>query len=931
MKFYFTNDCYWDSNKLLIFRNDIPVDLPLDHQKLLATLLKNNGHFVSHEALYCAMRGDENPCGDWKALLSNKFTRNKANEKGLLTRVPEIKFFFDKSKSQIGGGYKISIPEENIVDASYNNETVLDEYRDVWHSKKYWENQQKKARLAEKDWLEKKVKLYLQGEQCSWPLVFASSQYSPVEREVVDVLEEAIENKNGVIVLTGAGGEGKTTILMQLCVKLYNVGKNVLYHAPTHKYGIPDNAMNAIFFIDNPANTIEFKKFLARATMEGLTVVIAARSNDWVTLKETLFGDTKRSVKEIEVNKISVSESKVFAQYLKTHIFWIKRSYDELEKLFYKDSYGFLYASMLMAIYNADSLEKISEEIIERITKFENGEITIRILAAIVFAEQAGTAIGTRIYRELCKHFSADDRELKYHLKKEVVLNGTVYHTRHESISKLFYKYLFIDGDWWSYLNEEERENIIIAVLNVYLAEVEKSPKDYRPTDPRAIEIAGLLVESFKIVENEETQKYIIQRIIESCKQHGHTIIDRVYHHLNNDIVKCDLAMKCYEQKLPIWEVYRHWLRYLLSVTTSINTVDNYIKTLCLDMEAPVGIWEVWLNLQEKNIQSNSELISKTREIYKLGLKVLSDNSHWWIACASFEERYGNLGDLDIEYSARWLLREGCIYAQDDPYIWLKWAEIEIRMGNIGDYETPNSAAWIFKEACIKRAIDFSGAIWIKWADFSTFSDLDIKINDLDAWTPSKILKCACIEYNVSDPQVWKRWACQEEESGNIGSYHITYSAAWIFKEICMSKFIDSEWAWSSWAFFIERNKDIPSLLTDFPLDVTLKTKCLSGTVSVFPWIAWSVIEEIKGNIGDYATEYSAAWLYRETCINHKLTPNTKCLIKWAQFANKYPLPNECGEIINAEYVFEYAQRICFAINDKLGIDLDEIKKEIGC
>lgn len=232
--------------------------------------------------------------------------------------------------------------------------------------------------------------------------------------------------------------------------------------------------------MDNPANTSEFKSFLTRATKEGLTVVIASRSNEWATLKETLFDDTKRSIREIELRQISVPESKVFAQYLKTHIHWIKRSVVELEKLFFKDSYGFLYASMLMAIHNADSLEKIAEEIIERISKFENGEKTLKILATIVFAEQSGASIGTRTYRSLCRHFSVDERDVKYYLRKEVVLNGTVYQTRHEAISQLFYKYLFKNGDWWTYLNEEEREDVIIAVLDVYLGEVEKATRDYR-------------------------------------------------------------------------------------------------------------------------------------------------------------------------------------------------------------------------------------------------------------------------------------------------------------------------------------------------------------------------------------------------------------------------------------------------------------------
>lgn len=145
MKYYFTDNCYWDSELKEVIRNEIPVRLPSSQKKLLECLLNSNRHFVSHETLYFVMTGDENPYGDWKASLSNKFTRNKASEKGLLIRVPEIEPLFEKSKSQIGGGYKISVPDENIINIIADRASLWDEYRDIWHSKKYWESQPKES------------------------------------------------------------------------------------------------------------------------------------------------------------------------------------------------------------------------------------------------------------------------------------------------------------------------------------------------------------------------------------------------------------------------------------------------------------------------------------------------------------------------------------------------------------------------------------------------------------------------------------------------------------------------------------------------------------------------------------------------------------------------------------------------------------------
>ena len=754
------------------------------------------------------MTGEERPYGDWKASLSNKFTRNKESERGLLIRVPEITPFFEKSKSQVGGGYKLSIPEENIVDIAAKNKTDWDAYRDIWHSNKYCETQQKKARISDKDWLDKKTKLYLQGEQCSWPLVFASSQYAPVKRDVVSSIIDAIENELGAIALTGAGGEGKTTILMQLCVELYNAGKTVFYHAPTHKYDIPDDVVDGIFLVDNPSNTTEFKSFLTRATKEGLTVVIASRSNEWATLKETLFDDTRRSIKEIEIPKISASESKAFAQYLKTHIHWIKRGVVELENLFFKDSCGFLYASMLMAIYNADSLEKIAEEIIERISKFENGDTTLRILAAIVFAEQAGTAIGTRTYRTLCKHFSVDDRDVKYYLRKEVVLNGTVYQTRHESISQLFYKYLFKDGDWWNYLNEEEREDVIVAVLDVYFEEVAKVTRDFKPTEPRAIEIANLILQAFEAIDYEETQEFIVQRMFESCQQHGHAIIDRVYHHTSNEFIRNALATKCFDSKLPVWEIYNHWVRHLIKTDEQFETIYNILQTLCVDMGAPVNTWNSWINALKIHFSGEGEeYLRATREIYLMGSQYLPSNSTWWGHWASFEVENGNVGSPNDEHTARWIFNHGCELNAVNPHLWLDWARFECSVENFGEISKKYTARWVFKEGC---------------------------------------------SHNPTNPHLWLEWIDLEIQLSNIGFVDKEYTARWIANEGCDKA--DGTHLWIKRAEIELLNNNSGDIFTEGTGRWYLHMATIKYPNATHIWIKWAEVEEACNNIGNYET-----------------------------------------------------------------------------
>lgn len=992
MKYYFTNSCYWDSKTKTVVRDDLIVPMTGSQTRILAELLNSNGEFVSHDRLHYAMTGGKPKNGDWLASLSNKFTRKKASEKGIFMLVPEIEQFWDHSKSS---GYRITVPKENIVDDSDSQLDVWAQLQDVWHSSSYWANQKGRARAAEKEWLVKEVRRYLQGGSCSWPLIFASAQYTPVKRDIVNELKNIVESENGVTVLSGAGGEGKTTILMQLCAELYLAGTTAVYHIPSSrgydKYDIPDNVATCVYVVDAPANTTAFKRFLSKAVKEGLTVVVAIRSNEWAIIKDSLFDDISRSIREIEMPKISRSEAKSFAGYIKNHIYWVRRSALELEKLFFKDSYGFLYASMLMAIYNADSLEKIAKEIVEKISEFENGEITLKILAAIVFAEQAGTGIGTRTYRTLCRRFDIDDKSAKFYLRKEVVLNGTSYQTRHESISQLFFKYLFANEED-DFLYEEEQEEVIIAILDEYWKKIAESAKDYKPTDISVIELSSLFVKAFSVIDYPETQNFLKQRLLESCKQHGLAAIGRVYHHLDSDAVKTDLALECFDRKLPLWEVYRHWLKNKASEVESVDTVIEHVKTLCLEMDAPENIWNLWTDLLEQNHQHSVTTIEEIREIYKLGVKKLSNNGHWWIAWASFEERHGNLGDVNTEYSVRWLLREGCNCAPENPHLWvkwadvevecgnlgdpetkysarwvakegcakvrnthlwikraeleeragnigyietedcargilymgcrvfhqsthlwIKWAELEVRMGNIGDYETPNSAAWIFKEACTNHGIISDAAIWMKWADFAANYNDSMQCSNGTEFTPSMILRCACVDHRVPNSQVWAKWAEIEERCANIGHYDILYCAAWIYREACMRAIDEHEQIWLQWAYFIESHKELANLHDN--TNVILKNKCLLGTNSISPWLAWAIIEEVKGNIGDYSTEYSAAWLYCEVCTNQTFARdyndnNFIKWVRWAKFAQAYPIRNDDKKLVSIEYVLECAQKL---------------------
>ncbi len=1018
-KYYFSESCYWDDEKASAFRDGSEVKLSKDQTVILSYLIQNNNHQLSSAALYTRMTGlDWTLDADFKVKVSNRFTRKKTNEQGILMRLPEVEPFLQRSRAD-DGWYRLSIPDENIQISS-QSAPDLDSYDDIWHSNKYLDMMSNRSKTDEPAWILKKFKLYLQGEACNWPILF-SPKVSPVRRDIVDMLKDAVNNQLGVIALTGAGGEGKTTILMQLCVELYREGKTVLFHASSNKYDYPDNLRNCVLIVDNPPGPYEhdareFRRFLSKAVQEGLTIVMASRSNEWNVLMNSLSDDVQRCISEIEVPKITRIEASEFARCIKENCYWVHRSLYDLETLFYKDSYGFLYASMLLAIHNTDTLEKIAKQVIERISKFDNGESLLNILAAVVFAEHCGIKVSSRYYKALCRKLSVNDRDAKYYLRKELSLNGANYQTRHESISNLFFRFLFSAEEYSSCLEDSNQEAVIIALLEYYFVDIANMTRDCNPKDPRVASIATLFTEADRVIEYDETILFLLQRLFESCKQNGHAVIDRTFHGVSNTYIKKTLAEKCFDAQLPIWEIYNYWIRNIL-IKEEGDIVDAHTraKSICSFPDASPHIWLIWAKLEcdSRNI-GNYDVEGSAAWIYKTLSEKYSQNGHVWIAWADFANKYssivpapkpadilkhaclhfesstlvwvtwaeaeearGNIGNYSTTGSAAWIYKETCLnkckQSDGSPWIkwsrfakqyhisptpskeecdysrigvlslgctkynagtsvWSEWATASLESGNIGNYSTIASTAWILKEACTKHNTSGDPVLWIRWADFAEKYLFDTTAADGDAlqYSARYILRKACLEHNVKNSHLWVRWALAEEQSENIGDYDTPESAAWIYKEGCSRTLDKDGHIWIAWAAFVEQHRDEAISTDKYSPTELLKTACLELNLDSSVWQAWAAIEETQGNIGDYETKYTAAWIHMEGCMYHNPSKNFGCLLQWARFAYRYPLFDRERILITAHWVLDYARDQYPDFENSEWIELNDFMREIG-
>ena len=188
---------------------------------------------------------------------------------------------------------------------------------------------------------------------------------------------------------------------------------------------------------------------------------------------------------------------------------------------------------------------------------------------------------------------------------------------------------------------------------------------------------------------------------------------------------------------------------------------------------------------------------------------------------AMFEYRRGNFGDLNTEYTARWLFKKA---AEVDPrhvQTWQAWAVMEGQAGrDVGSIDIEYTARWLFKKAA---EVDPQHVhVWQAWAVMEGQAGRNVGSIDTE-YTARWLFKKAA-EVDPQHVHVWQAWAVMEGQAGrNIGSIDIEYSARWLFK----------------------RASDVEPQ---------------NGTV----WQAWAGMEAKIWNFGRIEDAYTARWLLKK-------------------------------------------------------------------
>ncbi len=614
------------------------------------------------------------------------------------------------------------------------------------------------------------VRSFLCGSRCEWNIAFSDRI---VLREILEELYEYAIN-GGIYALVGPGGEGKTTILMQLCAKLILDEITMFFYRGHGKLTLPDNIPDkSVFIIDNPPNNKKFRHFLDMVIENGQTLILGARQNEWNLMKTSL-DIPDRTVLEIPLQKLTVKESWHFAECIIKNL-KCSKSKKDIKNLFQNNSYGFLYASMLMVVNNKNSLEEIAYKIIKNLS--ERSHKALILLAHIVLSEWYGVGFIYKEFKLICDKLKISPKEATKALSREISLNGDIYQTRHNVISELFYKELFSDSGCLS-LDDSDSilENLLLFYLERYqisYGRIKISVRDSILKLSSGLSQAGL-----------NTQEYLINRILDEAKLEGSIFLFQFPSYMKDEEVQLLFYRRCFEREYIYSSFLLKWCNLLQKNGTSWSIDEPYspawiMRNACLKHNADSSTWRAWAQIEERENQAGDYEIENTaRWIYREGCLKHNADSNTWLAWARMEEGEDQAGDYEIENTARWIYREGCLKHNADSQVWLAWARMEEGEDQAGDYEIENTARWIYREGCLKHNAD--SQVWLAWAQMEEREDQagDYKIENTARW----IYREACLKHNA-DSSTWWAWARMEERENQIGDYNSENTARWIISE----------------------------------------------------------------------------------------------------------------------------------------------------
>ena len=636
----------------------------------------------------------------------------------------------------------------------------------------HWDDTNKIRKFSERNLKIADVRKFLLGRNSGltyWNLI-ASGQI--VRREIVDSLLDCT-NEPGIYVLTGAGGEGKTTALMQLGSELVKKEKSVFFCNGPKPLPFPDSSMieqGSVFLLDNALGYSPFVRLLEQiqelVNDKDVSFIMAARENEWNAMERNTTDYSSYFsgiVNKIPMRNVTKEEARLFASCIKKYLTTPKDE-AQIRVIFQKNSYGFLYASMLLSVSQKNTLDEIANDIINNLQKISPDSLLV--LAFAVMSEHCGTEFSQELFRKLLSQYKLNEKQVRYDLSKELVLNAGKYQTRHPVISELFYHEVTDSLD-------QDKLDDVIEKLVLLRIELYNQLSGYR----KGVYWSGVKAVSQAVsLADSASQEHIFQRLLDDTKSNGSGDFYTLYDLIGNKITQSIFIRICFERDRLGSRNLRKWALQDL-------------------MEQP---WDYTVPYSAAWFY---------RGVYDRISTDVKPDDYFWLDWAAFEKQLHGLGEYDQENSARWIYREACANSNNSQQkIWLAWGRLEAENGNLGDYIKENSARWIFREACINRNCR-GEHVWLAWGRLEAENG---EIGDYSKENSAKwIYREACVNRNFQGEKIWSAWGRLEAENGDIGDYSQENSTRWIYREACVNRNISGGKMWRDWRRLEAKNGEI--------------------------------------------------------------------------------------------------------------------------
>ncbi|AKN30313.1 hypothetical protein Ccar_05550 [Clostridium carboxidivorans P7] len=597
------------------------------------------------------------------------------------------------------------------------------------------------------------LKDFLKGKNCVWSLI---SNGFIVKREVTQEVLKKISD-NSMIGILGAGGEGKTTILMQVCYELNNKGYTVYWNVEqinkTFNMELELTTDDVVFVIDDASGDMKFEKFALEASKKGYKIIFAARENEWNMDRLKVGGaEIERDTEFIRLKSFAEGEPYKFAKLISSTMN-IDKSEEEIRIIFEKNSEGFLLAAMLIAVYGKP-LEIIIKDMLIKIG--DEREEILKVLSIICYVESlkerslTNLSITSDVYKILYEYYSIKTKEIKGILCNEVRKgSANTIRTRHPEISKIILKFL---------LTEEGSRFDINEILDDF-------------------------IKSFYNTANNKGKRTIPQEIIKKIYPIMIAIMNDIYNNFNDfetEYIANNIA-DIYSYREDIWllwgkleikrgnvgqdfneEFTARWI-FKRAIEKCLNCANVYIKAA--ELELDVG------NTGEINKENSA------RWILKKGMEKCPSYESIYIKAAELEIDADNIGEINQENSARWILKIGMEKCESSENIYIKASELELDAGNIGEINQENSARWILRKGLEKSPNTEN--IYIKAAQL----ELDAgNVGEINQENSARWILKKGLERCLGDANICISAAQLEVESDNIGEINQENSARWILK-----------------------------------------------------------------------------------------------------------------------------------------------------